>query len=711
MIPIQVLQACGLAVIHTLWAGTLLGLFFWLLRRLADGCSPGIRHGISFAGFFALAASAPAAFLLAARSLQAEPAPLAGPLRIQLPDAGTVHAALPEAAADSRSILAVLLGAAWILGSILCLVRVAVGAGRVRALKRASIPAEEDRWRTRLAELLREMRIRIPVRLLVSRAATSPLVIGVLRPAIVLPASLMTGWTPAQIEMALVHELAHIRRYDNLVRFMQRIVESILFFHPVVWLLARDLDRDREDCCDAAVLNLRGEPALYAASLYSLSNPVRKLAFETSSMADHALLPRIRRILKQESTMMTLPQRCANLGLAFGCVCLLILGVQAQSSERTPVRSGDESAPLLVDLGRLLDESSSAAIPPNPVLRLADLHDIGIEFEGLGPQEEPQTQKRAIERLARALKEANERIERLERELKTRRQAPDQPRPAPDSALESIRAIREAERHVERAARAKEEAERQLRMLHDQGQRTAAAARDQAVLLRRAGDLFPKSKAPEKHLIDGAVLEFLKKGDRLIIEADRDGHRLIRILKDAQRPKADPGEATGEVPILKDLPILRRLIELRAEEASPPSAPKAPAVKYKLHSSAGSADKPLKTIESSEGAIKIETEESRLFDGRSIKVLPSPAGKILRINPKVEQLDAKGIASPQIELVPADDFIRIVSPAESAPKKPEQDPKARRLAEQEQEIQRLRQEIMDLRRLQEELRSQSNRDA
>ena len=85
------------------------------------------------------------------------------------------------------------------------------------------------------------------------RLAT-PVLVGVVRPLILLPAAAMGGWGPDQIEMVLLHELAHVRRWDNLVNLLQRLVESALFFHPAVWIVSGWVRREREHCCDAMVV-------------------------------------------------------------------------------------------------------------------------------------------------------------------------------------------------------------------------------------------------------------------------------------------------------------------------------------------------------------------------------------------------------------------------------------------------------------------------
>ena len=96
-----------------------------------------------------------------------------------------------------------------------------------------------------------------------------PAVIGLLRPAILLPAALATGITPSQLEAILAHELAHIRRYDPFVHLLQRIVEAILFFHPAVWFVSRSVSDEREYACDELVLSAGWQPLDYADAMLS----------------------------------------------------------------------------------------------------------------------------------------------------------------------------------------------------------------------------------------------------------------------------------------------------------------------------------------------------------------------------------------------------------------------------------------------------------
>ncbi len=90
---------------------------------------------------------------------------------------------------------------------------------------------------------------RVPIVASCQRVAV-PVVVGIVKPAILLPPALVCGLDPNQLAAILSHEMAHIRRYDLLVNLLQRMVESLLFFHPFTWWISRRVSTERENCCD-----------------------------------------------------------------------------------------------------------------------------------------------------------------------------------------------------------------------------------------------------------------------------------------------------------------------------------------------------------------------------------------------------------------------------------------------------------------------------
>jgi hypothetical protein len=93
---------------------------------------------------------------------------------------------------------------------------------------------------------------------------------GFLKPLILLPFSLLTRLSPAQVEAILIHELYHIRRNDYLINIVVTGYRSIFFFNPFAHLFYRALERERELACDDGVLELGYDPSVYAEALFSL---------------------------------------------------------------------------------------------------------------------------------------------------------------------------------------------------------------------------------------------------------------------------------------------------------------------------------------------------------------------------------------------------------------------------------------------------------
>jgi GWxTD domain-containing protein len=124
-----------------------------------------------------------------------------------------------------------------------------------------------------------------------------PTVIGWLRPVILVPVGCLTGLAPVQIEAILAHELAHIQRHDYLIGVLQSFVEAVLFYHPAVWWVSKQVRRERENCCDDLAVRTSGDSFAYAKAL-SVLEEHRSFYPEVSLGANGgALMMRIRRLL------------------------------------------------------------------------------------------------------------------------------------------------------------------------------------------------------------------------------------------------------------------------------------------------------------------------------------------------------------------------------------------------------------------------------
>jgi len=112
-----------------------------------------------------------------------------------------------------------------------------------------------------------------------------PVVLGLLRPIILLPVAFTAGLTPQQIDAILAHELAHIRRFDHLLLVAQRLAEALLFFHPAVWYVSRCMTIERENCCDDAVVEAGSPRQAYAELLLQIAEQRVLGASPTAALA------------------------------------------------------------------------------------------------------------------------------------------------------------------------------------------------------------------------------------------------------------------------------------------------------------------------------------------------------------------------------------------------------------------------------------------
>ena len=269
----------GWALVHFLWQGALIACLYLIARTLfVRPESARIRYTLSCA---ALAAMILAPLVTLITNPPPRPAPaitlIAGPFMarsVAEPHSGSIpFESLPPTppgtqATDVMTWLVVI----WLIGCFALSIRLVGGcmvAARLRLLQVSAPPLE---WRDTLDSLIARTRLSFPVRLLVSSFVQTPAVVGWLKPAILLPAAAVTGLAPEHIQALLAHELAHIRRHDYLVKVLQRIAETLLFYHPAVWWLSSQIDDEREACCDDIAVELTGDMLTYVSALASLES-------------------------------------------------------------------------------------------------------------------------------------------------------------------------------------------------------------------------------------------------------------------------------------------------------------------------------------------------------------------------------------------------------------------------------------------------------
>jgi beta-lactamase regulating signal transducer with metallopeptidase domain len=166
---------------------------------------------------------------------------------------------------------AVYLFAIWATGVSIALGRVALGLYRVRQVRRSCVAVSPAPIESGLLRTLADFQSHRSVELCTSESVRVPTAIGFWRPAIALPSWCMRDLAPAELHSIVLHELEHLRRYDDWTNLFQRVVGAIFFFHPAVWWLESRLSLEREIACDDAVLAVVPDPKSYARCLVSLA--------------------------------------------------------------------------------------------------------------------------------------------------------------------------------------------------------------------------------------------------------------------------------------------------------------------------------------------------------------------------------------------------------------------------------------------------------
>jgi len=333
-------------MIHFLWIGTAIGLLGLLVGRFVlRSAPPQVRYLLSLGTLLVLVLTAGTVYqqqyhrALARTNVRVLGGSLVSPVIANPPRPGepdVARSTAPTSSEPARTgavrarasrwhiFLEVLASRApwvWILGTPLMLVVLAMGCRGSHRLRRGCAILAEG-WLVELSqELQHSLDITRQVALAVSHNVLTPILVGAIRPIILLPPVMLTGCSPEQLKMILLHELAHVRRRDALVNLGQRLIEALLFFHPMIWVISRWVRAEREECCDAIVVEQTGNAREYAEALAQLASATPgTVPSPALAAARHPLVRRIRRILQLDDSWVALPG-----AIAAGVVAVLFI--------------------------------------------------------------------------------------------------------------------------------------------------------------------------------------------------------------------------------------------------------------------------------------------------------------------------------------------------------------------------------------------------
>lgn len=369
-------EAVGFMLLHFVWQAAVIAGLYKAVTLLGPRMTPQSRYSLGLMALLAMAGAGGVTLWLEQARLSAVIAPVT---------AGTAR----QAGLDLSAILPWLDGA-WLIGVAGFSVRLMLGLSDIQRLAAGWRPAPEAVAR-RFATTLKRLGLAGRVYLRLHPRIDGPFVVGVIRSVVYLPVSAVSDLSPDQLDAVIAHELEHIRRADFAWNLAQTLMETLFFYHPLVWWLSGQLREQRELCCDDAAVKTCRDPLVYATALFSLAQskrgvPALAMAIghcDTSS----SLVRRMGRILGE-----TAPAKPKTRGMLLGawapfapamaCLGLLVLmaGLANHPANQAPA----------VEAAVTRQTPSVTSRPPGHDMAVLKRHRDAIQAVDLAPQPMPQ---------------------------------------------------------------------------------------------------------------------------------------------------------------------------------------------------------------------------------------------------------------------------------------------------------------------------------
>ena len=252
---ISAIQVVAIQIVHCLVEGTLIALFAGAVLRASRLQNSSTKFAVWFSALMGIAAL---------------------PALIGISAASRAHSTSPPQAASHAAITlpsfwALCIFVAWAAIAAWFLLRIARGLWHLRVLRRSCVPVNPAMLNARVKETVARTKSLRPVALCTSEMVHVPTAIGLAKPAVILPNWILQELSPQELNQILLHELAHLRRFDDWTNFAQKLVKALFFFHPAVWWIERQVSLEREMACDDAVVAETTSPRAYAECLTHLA--------------------------------------------------------------------------------------------------------------------------------------------------------------------------------------------------------------------------------------------------------------------------------------------------------------------------------------------------------------------------------------------------------------------------------------------------------
>lgn len=337
-----------------LWQSTLFAGIVWLLTLALRRNGARVRHWLWFAA--SIKFLIPFSLFIALGSLVPRRAvPAAVPSKVyvvmdQVSQPFTAPAVVPIVPPAPSPLPAILLSV-WACGFIGITCAWWVRWHRIRSAVRAGSP----------------LHLELSIQVRSSPTLFEPGIFGIFRPTLLLPEGIFNRLTLAQLRAVIAHELCHVRHRDNLIATIHMFVETVFWFHPLVWWIGKRMVEERERACDEEVLQEFGEPKAYAEGILN----VCRLYVESpltcvSGVTGSNLKKRIEVIMSN------------RIALRLNFVNELALAGAGITALLVPIVIGVMDAPAI------LAQSAASAAPKFEVASIKPTSQQGPDVQGLG---------------------------------------------------------------------------------------------------------------------------------------------------------------------------------------------------------------------------------------------------------------------------------------------------------------------------------------
>jgi len=346
--------------IHSLWQGLILTILAGLIMLITRRSKASLRYGFLCVLLFLFLAGVAFTFIIEWNSGTAETSGLKFMTNLGNNDALFHHSMIRQLFEKIQFFLNT--WSQWIIMIWLIilgfkLIRMMLDLIYANRLRNHNTFKPGDEWIRRLEGLGYQMGLTKKVSLMESAEVKIPGVIGYFKPVILIPAGILTSLPPAEVEAVLLHELAHIRRHDFLINFIQRIAELFFFFNPGLLWVSSLLRIERENCCDDIAIEntndkVQFENAMISFKEYSLKQSGYVLGLFGKR---NLLFRRMTRIIYNRNQLLS-PVEVLFFVINFVILVLLISGINDPKVNTRPasitVAAFDERLPSVSPVSR-----------------------------------------------------------------------------------------------------------------------------------------------------------------------------------------------------------------------------------------------------------------------------------------------------------------------------------------------------------------------